>query len=195
MDLFANPVTLSGLAAFVALGAWAMGRLQGAAATPVQAGDPPVQRRYHATEHSVADPTLAARCEPALPALGADPATGEQLDPRYDLLSAMVSADSLGELHAEITAFRRQERVLTTMAPDLLPLHCGSDKFAQRAYHAGDFRRLSRADPGSGQTLRPAGPGGHKQRPPAGTDRIGFAQAAASMGTENGVNLRRAYRP
>jgi hypothetical protein len=108
MDLFANPVTLGGLAAFVALGAWAMGRLQGAAEYAAPARDSQAPQRHDQQTSLVPE-------APGNPAL----------------------ADSLGELHAEISAFRRQERVLASLEAELLPLAIGSGDYAATNDPAG----------------------------------------------------------
>lgn len=126
MDLFANPVTLGGLAAFVALGAWAMGRLQGAAEPPCPVRYPDGPRRRDRHNHLVPD-------APVKHALAAPPQSGT----RSQLMSSLELADSLGELHAEISAFRRQERVLASLEAELLPLHIASGDYAAAADPAG----------------------------------------------------------
>lgn len=123
MDLLANPVTLGGLVAFVALGAWAMGRLQGAVEEPGPARDPHVpQRSDHPFQTVTGGHALSAVPQP---------------DARSQLHASLALADSLGELHAEISAFRRRERVLASLAAELLPSHIASGDYAAAADPAG----------------------------------------------------------
>ena len=104
MDHFANPATLAGLIMCVAIAAWAVGRWQALVAG--QGGDP-----------ALTGPTITPRTDAtatqSLPALCQQDASGEGL-------RALEGGLSLGELHAEVTAFRQRERVLATIPPESL---------------------------------------------------------------------------
>ena len=126
MDLFANPVTLGGLVAFIALGAWAMGRLQGAAEQLGPARDPRVPQRPDRND-------APGQSLPGGHALAA----ALQPDASSQLLPSLALADSLGDLHAEISAFRRQERVLTSLEAELMPLHFATGDCVAKADPAG----------------------------------------------------------
>jgi hypothetical protein len=162
MDLFAHPVTVAGLVSFVALGAWAMGRLQGAASVPDNAPAMPETRERGGHAHCG---------ERANAATGA--AAGQsQPGARSQLLSALALADSLGDLHEEISAFRRQERVFATLAPDLLQLRAMSDDCAT------GFRRI-------GATDQPGGPA---------ADGFVVTSLAPLVQSDDRLNPRQAYR-
>lgn len=114
MEFMANPPTLGGGFALAVLFAWALGRLQGAAGLggglggglgSGQGGDhrPALDQPLIAPPAGV--PLAAATCpEPS----------------RSALLTALAAADQLGDLHDEVSAFRRRERVFATLSPDLL---------------------------------------------------------------------------
>ncbi len=164
MDLFAHPVTVAGLVSFVALGAWAMGRLQGPVAFPGDAAG------LSGTRLPGAQAQASEGADAAASALaGAEP---NQSGERSRLLSALALADSLGDLHEEVTAFRRQERVFDTLAPDLLQKRAMSDDAA-----AG-FRRIDATD-------RPGGPA---------TDGFVFTSSAQLVRSDDRFNPRQAYR-
>lgn len=103
MDLSGGPAALSGIMMGVALGAWSMGRWQALRT----AGDNPCRRPGE---------TATAR-GPALPTI--EPC---QHAARAERRLALASEDRLGELHVEISAYRRAERVLAKIDGDALPL-------------------------------------------------------------------------
>jgi hypothetical protein len=109
MELLVNgPAVLGAIVISVALGAWSVGRWQGGLAVTDDAapeampagGEAPVQRA-----------SLGA----AGTALCQDAARAERH-------TALVAADSLGELHAEISAYRRAQKVLAGPEGDGLRL-------------------------------------------------------------------------
>lgn len=103
MDLSGGPAALGGIMMGVALGAWSMGRWQALRT----AGDDPSGRPGD----------TAAAQGPALP-----PIEPCQHAARAERRLALASDDRLGELHVEISAYRRAERVLAKIDGDALPL-------------------------------------------------------------------------
>lgn len=97
--LLDGPAALGGIMMSVALGAWSLGRWQGTFAVPEDAG-------------------LRDAGAPDRPGAAAEP--GPQAA-RAERRSAIDVADSLGELHAEISAYRLAEQVLA--GPDGDGLH------------------------------------------------------------------------
>lgn len=102
MELLANgPAALGGIMMSVALGAWSLGRWQGGLAASDDAAPAVPSASGAGGEGPVADAprhdTGTASCRDAAQA-------GRR--------SALAVADSLGELHAEISAYRRAEQVL-----------------------------------------------------------------------------------
>jgi len=102
--LLDGPAALGGMMMSVALGAWSLGRWQGSFAVPEDAGP--------------RDTRLRDAGAPDRPGAVAEP--GPQAA-RAERRSALAVADSLGELHAEISAYRRAEQVLA--GPDGEGLH------------------------------------------------------------------------
>lgn len=104
--LFAYPATLAGIIGCVALGAWTLARGQRAGVTDVPLGPaqpapqhPPFEWASTAPLHAGA----AASCrQPAR--------TGREAELDETL--------SLGELHAEVSAYRQRERVLSRIGKD-----------------------------------------------------------------------------
>lgn len=106
MDLFADgPAALGGILMSVAIGGWTLGRWQGGFVAPDDARAPTGR-------------------EPA--AVGAPPASlhpAPNLEaPRAQWGAALAAADSLGALHAEISAYRRAEQVFAGPDADGLRL-------------------------------------------------------------------------
>lgn len=102
MDMFVSgPAALGGLLISVAMGGWTLGRWQGGFAALEEARVP--------AGHEAAE----AGALPALP--GSDSA-------RTRSAAALAAADSLGELHAEISAYRRAEQVFASADADGLRL-------------------------------------------------------------------------
>lgn len=124
MDYFTNPALLGGgMISAAMLVAWALGRWQ--ASPPVSAKLPhavPLPRALRAPQ---ATPNLRTPgllfCQPQTSLGGADP---------FD------HAMSLTDLHAEISAFRRSQRVFAALAPDAVILDC-CDSGAVRMPAAG----------------------------------------------------------
>jgi hypothetical protein len=114
MELLADgPAVLGAIMMSVAIGAWSLGRWQSGLGVPDapapepapvggEAGEAPIQ---HAPLHTAA---------------GAAPGQG---DARAERRTALAVADSLGELHAEISAYRRAQQVLAGPDADRLGLH------------------------------------------------------------------------
>lgn len=113
MEFLANgPAVMGAIMMSVAISSWSLGRWQrgprvsdeppqGAAPVRGEAGEAPIQR---APLRAVA----AAQC---------------QDDARVERRTALAVADSLGELHAEISAYRRDQQVLAGPDADRLGLH------------------------------------------------------------------------
>ncbi|MFM7378777.1 MAG: hypothetical protein ACKO1O_11730 [Erythrobacter sp.] len=110
MELLASgPAVLGAIMMSVAIGSWSLGRWQsrprvsdapapGSAPVGGEAGEAPVQRA----------PRRASRYED---------------DARAERRTALAVADSLGELHAEVSAYRRAQQVLAGPDADRLGLH------------------------------------------------------------------------
>lgn len=178
MDLFAYPVTVAGLVSFVALGAWAMGRLQGPVAIPGDAAALPGTRLRDGQAHS------GVRANPATETPSALRGAGPNLQgERSKSISALELVDSLGDLHEEVTAFRRQERVFATLAPDLLLLSAMSDYAAT----------------GLGQTGATDWPGGpmfdcDDQRASYAADGFVVTSSAPLVWSDDRLNRRQRFR-
>lgn len=100
MEFFADgPAVLGGIMMSVALGAWTLGRWQGGLTLPEDQTAP----APHAPEEERA----------GLAPLPSDTAQVAEVV-RAERRSALAVADSLGELHAEISAYRRAEQVLAS---------------------------------------------------------------------------------
>lgn len=111
MDLFGGPAVLGGIIICVALGAWMLGRWQGGlvpsaglvcAETPVALNG---QQEPRDQEH--ATPAPRTPCQQAAQA---------------ERRGAVEAASSLGDLHAEVSAYRRAEQVLVRMEREQLDL-------------------------------------------------------------------------
>jgi hypothetical protein len=135
MEYLAAPAALWGLISCIALGAWALGRWQGgagwAANMPVALPPPRDPRAAQAL----------AEAKPSTPV--SNPAQR-----RIDGLHALDSAISLGDLHDEISAFRRREQIFATLAPGALILHCRPIASQRDAVAKdGACSQVDRADP------------------------------------------------
>ena len=151
MEFFGDgPAVLGGIMLSVALAAWTLGRWQGGLTMPE-------------------DQTSSSLREPKEDRAGLAPplsyATRGPERASVDRRSALAVADSLGELHAEISAYRRAQQVLAGPEGDglrLRPLHedarrecrylgvmgeptCGCPEPARMTCASGT--RCSRADP------------------------------------------------
>jgi hypothetical protein len=141
-----------------------MGRLQGPVAFPGDAaGLSGQQLRGGQAQASEGDDAATSALA------GAEP---NQSGERSQLLSALALADSLGDLHEEVTAFRRQERVFDTLAPDLLQMRAMSDDAAT------ELRQI-------GATNRSGGPA---------ADGLVVASSAQLVRSDDRLNPRQAYR-
>lgn len=121
MDLIAGPVVLGSIMAFMAFGAWALGRWQGGrlalegVATPAPSGlreGAPLLDRVTEALPAPSAPTAGpvysqSRCQDAA---------------RDERRVALAAAPSLGELHAEITAYRHAQQVFANLDAELLRL-------------------------------------------------------------------------
>lgn len=124
MDLWDGPAALGGMMMCVALGAWTLGRWQGGLAVPEDSAGRTLARAGEvapAPPHSVAE---------GLPT----PCQQEALAARRAVLAV---ADSLGELHAEVSAYRRSEQVLADARPDELVLRHRGDPTGHPCRHIG----------------------------------------------------------
>lgn len=101
MDFSGGPAALGGIMMCIALGAWSMGRWQALRT----AGEIP----------SALPRSTAAAREPALA-----PIEPCQHAARAERRLALPTDDRLGELHVEISAYRRAERVLAKIEGDVL---------------------------------------------------------------------------
>ena len=99
MDILTSgPAVLGGIMLSVALAAWTLGRWQGGLELPDD----------HAAHPPGAPEESRAMSAPPLPERA--PHDGPA---RSESRTALAAADSLSQLHAEITAYRRAEQVLT----------------------------------------------------------------------------------
>jgi len=115
MEFVANgPAVLGAIMMSVALGSWSLGRWQGGVARFDDAA-PPAPPLMPAAEETGETPP-----EPA--ALRGTGAAACQDAARAERRIALAAADSLGELHAEISAYRRAQRVLVSPDGDELRL-------------------------------------------------------------------------
>lgn len=114
MDFYASPAMLGGIIACVAISAWTLGRWQRAAVPLGEACNPAPQALHAAAsqhppfEWRAADHADAAR--------GLTGGRTSRSGPKVDLDCGL----SLGELHAEVTAYRHQQRVFASVARDRL---------------------------------------------------------------------------
>jgi hypothetical protein len=109
MVFLAAQAALWGLISCVALGAWALGRWQAGAGWAANS---------LAGLSSPRDPQIVpALAEAKASTLASIPAQGRDDGPH-----ALDSAISLGDLHDEISAFRRREQIFATLAPGALLL-------------------------------------------------------------------------
>ena len=121
MDVFGGPAALGGIIVCVALGAWMLGRLQGGVAPA-------------ADRESGAAPVAASRPQVRFDQAhdGADLAIPCQQAAQAQRRGAPDTAYALGDLHAEISAYRRAEQVLAGLGREQLDLmlvasHAGQD--------------------------------------------------------------------
>lgn len=112
MDMSMGPAALGGMVMCVALAAWMLGRWQGvtvadeeSSASAPASGEDDGRTPAWPTAASTAARTPAAPCQHAA---------------RAERHVALDGAASLGEMHAEITAYRRAEQVLVRMEPDVV---------------------------------------------------------------------------
>lgn len=108
MDVSTGPAALGGMMMCVALASWALGRWQGGVVTVDEPGSGDL-----AGPDAVPHGTV--RLRPA-----AAPAAPCQHAAREERHVALAGAASLGELHAEITAYRRAEQVLARVEGEVL---------------------------------------------------------------------------
>lgn len=110
MDYLTSPALLGGILICVALGAWTLGRWQGGIAL--------AQPRYSAPLPP--HPVLAAALSPTSgTAATAKPCQNAARVDRHSVLEQTVS---LCDLHAEISAYRQQERIFASLADDAFRL-------------------------------------------------------------------------
>jgi hypothetical protein len=109
LDIAGGPAALGGMMMCVALAAWSLGRWQGGLVTDEN------RRSAAASEADrlVTDnPGIYPSSAPAAPCQNAA---------RAERDVELASATSLGDMHAEISAYRRDEQVLAALKSD--PLH------------------------------------------------------------------------
>jgi hypothetical protein len=104
MDFLADPAVLGGVVMGAVLSGWLMGRRHGAAALGDQAGLPEPEARFEAraTSHD-GDMADVTACQHAA---------------RAERRQVIEAARSLGELHEEVSAYRRREQVLASALSD-----------------------------------------------------------------------------
>jgi len=110
MDFFGGPAALGGIIMCVALGAWILGRWQGIGVPADGSRDPLRDLQSPSSDHAAS--TQSDRPAPI-------PCQQAALAERRGALEAAVS---LGELHAEVSAYRRAQQVLADLAGDQLDL-------------------------------------------------------------------------
>jgi hypothetical protein len=124
MDLSDGPAALGGIMMCVALGAWTLGRWQGGLAVP--------------DDGAGRVPGDAAHAAPVLrKALAERPAKPCQQDALAARRAVLAVADSLVELHAEVSAYRRAEQVLSGARPDELVMWHRCDDTGRACRHIG----------------------------------------------------------
>lgn len=106
MDYLASPAWLGGIMACIALSAWTVGRWQGAAALTRETPGAP--------SPSYSPPRLAPSREP----LATVATLPRHTDAETERQGALGQTDSLTDLHAEVSAYRRQERIFALLADD-----------------------------------------------------------------------------
>ncbi len=116
MDIFASPAMLGGIILFVAQGAWMLGRWQGGIMPPDGVSDQP-----HGAAPHVAEPLRQPHRALAPVPLAAPPIVCQQAA-QDERRRTLETAASLGDLHAEISAYRRAEQVLAGIAREQLDL-------------------------------------------------------------------------
>lgn len=111
MDLFGGPAALGGIILCVALVAWMLGRWQGGlvpAADQVSAAAPvAAEGRQDRSGLACTAPATSTPCQQAALA---------------ERRVAVEAAPSLGDLHAEVSAYRRSQQVLAGMGREQLDL-------------------------------------------------------------------------
>ncbi len=116
MDIAEGPAVLGGIVIWAALGAWALGRWQGGLVAPADlpASTPSQQPSGEAGPA----PDYAAK-----PSARAPHRTPCQDAARDERRIALAAAPSLGEVHDEITAYRRTEHILAQFAEEMPQIH------------------------------------------------------------------------
>ncbi|MCZ8371028.1 MAG: hypothetical protein O9293_13900 [Porphyrobacter sp.] len=111
MDIAGGPAAFGGMMMSLALAAWSLGRWQGGLVTgeDCDAAAPGAVKEASAAGSAGFHPSSV-------------PATPCQDAARAERSVALASATSLGEIHAEISAYRRAERVLSDLKDDPLSL-------------------------------------------------------------------------
>lgn len=107
MDLFGGPAMLGGVMTCIALGAWLLGRWQGGF-TP--GPDEPDRAAL----------LLQTERDAAAPGSGPATATPCRQAARAERCGALEAPASLGDLHAEVSAYRRAQQVLADIGRDQL---------------------------------------------------------------------------
>ena len=110
MDLFGGPAALGGIIMCVALAAWTLGRWQGMALSTDTTCDPAGDAQPLSCDHAAA---IKDHRPPPIPC---------QQAAQADRRGALDVAVSLGELHAEVSAYRRAQQVFAGLASDPLEL-------------------------------------------------------------------------
>jgi hypothetical protein len=128
MDMMASPAMLGGLMMAVAWGAWVLGRWQGAAAAAAMAL--PVASDRQASESAQPNATQQAASPRVTAAAFTSPCQQDAADERHLALTPDIS---LGDLHEEISAYRRREQVLASLDPGAFQF----DRAAQDCRYVG----------------------------------------------------------
>lgn len=165
MDLMANgPAVLGGMMLTVAMLAWAMGRWQGG---------------FSAAE----DARKAGEREAPHGAMQEMPQGPEAVHdaPRMQRRSALAASDSLGDLHEEISAYRRAQQVLASAEGDGLGINTLAGDARSECRHLGVMGQPTCA---AAEPVRAACACGTRcgladPRPPVRTERLVQPVAAA----------------
>lgn len=113
MDLAAGPAALGGIILWVSLAMWALGRSSGT-------GDGPGASSVRGNAAADGAGAVAEGDPFTTPVQPTD--SPRQDAARAERHVALAAANSLGELHAEISAYRRAEQVLAQLDDDVLRL-------------------------------------------------------------------------
>jgi hypothetical protein len=113
MTFAEGPAVLGGIMIWAALGAWALGRWQGGLVAPESVRASPLPQQPG--EEAASAPDRTAQTAPR-----ASAPTPCQHAARDERRMALAAASCLGEMHEEITAYRRTEHILARLDEEML---------------------------------------------------------------------------